>query len=787
MTTTISRPFKFAEYLRFVVPSHDEATWKPIARTPEDVEDDPVRNKWIYAFQRCDGKLELYAEFFADGRGELALFAGRDARVLERDKRPAPTPTGSNECTLPHTINGKRAFYFFVVSRIRLPLASIRSFEAAAPKGVGPDVDLARDDSFVAVIRGPGAMSPTDSYHLVVDPITIALNLHEPYESACNDVLQYTVEFAEQTPTQKITVRNRQNAILVARLLKSVLDSDPSDQRLGLNDHFKKGRAAVSEFIDGYERKLKALLIIRDQLAEPIVHFKRGSLFNATEESYRVFETQDYAKWLELLSGIMERLNESSLGKAHIGALVRQPDYAFREYVNRSTPAAGDQFQVGKQAASAITKLWGIAVVDVASRTPDGAQKAASALNNISHEKLVTVEQKTVTFKLRKVQGERSAVTMTVTQVSSPGSEALKAWAGEHGGPGGVAKALADLTSALEIANVSLSLVALAQAEPGKRQEPLFNLLGSVLSAVSAFEPLLKIGLRAGKAAGGLSSCVDAYFATRAGFDAWNLGDRDSAVGYGIVVVASAVSAAGCFCAVAGVGSSATGVGIPLGVLLEAAGAVLGTAGWILAVLAADTALQAFVEHCFLGRSYPTKSTVKPKGNWLSGDSFADWSSFEKGVDHQMRSLFNLLGAFTLTATDATTLRVQLGMTSPETKVSLKIRTVYRSATGQPGELLRKQETELKFDIAQRTMVRVDGDLQDTTSFLIADVDGRPCLTFTARWPSALARPGELAQSCDAQVKVLLDDKTELPVGKFLPFRVSNFGGLGASLSSHDE
>jgi hypothetical protein len=49
------------------------------------------------------------------------------------------------------------------------------------------------------------------------------------------------------------------------------------------------------------------------------------------------------------------------------------------------------------------------------------------------------------------------------------------------------------------------------------------------------------------------------------------------------------------------------------------------------------------------------------------------------------------------------------------------------------------------------------------------------------------ARQGELAQSCDAQVKVLLDGKAEIPVEKFLPFQVSNFGGLGAPLSSHDE
>src|SRR5687767_7299030 len=129
MSTVISRPFRFTEFVLFDCPSADEGTWKPV-KLPDDREPPVVKNKFIYVFQLLGSKVELYAELFAEPQGVLSVVAGQDARALERDKRPAFTPVGGGPSfTVPHTINGKRAFYFFVVSRIRLPADSIADFE----------------------------------------------------------------------------------------------------------------------------------------------------------------------------------------------------------------------------------------------------------------------------------------------------------------------------------------------------------------------------------------------------------------------------------------------------------------------------------------------------------------------------------------------------------------------------------------------------------------------------------------------------------------------------------
>ena len=261
----------------------------------------------------------------------LSVVAGQDARALERDKRPAFTPVGGGPSfTVPHTINGKRAFYFFVVSRIRLPADSIANFENSRPRSLGPALDLEPDATFLLAAGSDGTTSTVETFLPVIDPISIALKLHERYENACNELIGFTMEFAEQTADQRKRVRDRYKALLLARLLRSVVEADPAD-KLGLVNEFKGNDAtAPSRFIDEHDQTVTRLVSTRDKLAEPLLHFLNGKLLIAIEDSYRVFEDADYHRWLQVFALMMERVNESPLGKARLGKLIGSPNFAFR-------------------------------------------------------------------------------------------------------------------------------------------------------------------------------------------------------------------------------------------------------------------------------------------------------------------------------------------------------------------------------------------------------------------------------------------------------------------------
>lgn len=773
MTTVVSRPFRFTEFQLIDAPSKDEATWKPV-KLRNDVQPRAFTGKFVYAFQKLGSNVELYAEFFAGDDGALSVASGRDAHALERDKRAKPSPLGGAHATLPHTINGKRAFYFFVVSRIRLPTQSITDLEAEMPAGVGPPLDLERDETFLQVAGTDGSSTTVENFVPLLDPFTIAINLHSRYEDACNALISFTMEYGEQLPEQRQRVRDRHKQLMLARLLKAVVESDPGD-KLGLRNEFENDDpTAPARFVTAYEQTVDQLIRKRDRAVEPLLHFLNGSLLIAMERSFLVFEVEDYSRWIQFVAIVMERINESPLGKARIGKLIDAPNVVFRDYVLRTTPAPDAQFAVGRKAHSAIVALWKEALPGVLTKTPGAASRLANALKLIARIDLVRVETKTNTYTYRKKNGRLRTVSKPVQVVTAiDPAVALGTWA-QDGVPG---KALERLAQGIEVLNVMLSFAALASAEPDETGFALLNLLGSVLDGVAAFNVVLKLAERSIKVVGAISAAIDTILAVRDGANAYGRDDTSSAVGFGIAATGSVLILTGCVCAASGLAAGATVVGLPLAAFLEIVGAVLVAAGWVIAVFSADTEIELFTNHCIFGKSSFSTSNDQPK--WASAP-FRDWSKAD-GLGHQIKSLLTILAAFTVQATDFTAIDIRLGLVMSDSKVLLKFRCLFNLGIVHDPELL--------IDLGQRTMVQLKGSPQDLTQFSVNEVNGRPVVSVTAEFaPGKRPERAIQHQSCDVDVQLLVDQTgATVPGNGPLRYRVHQLNSLlsGPKLS-HD-
>lgn len=293
----------------------------------------------------------------------------------------------------------------------------------------------------------------------------------------------------------------------------------------------------------------------------------------------------------------------------------------------------------------------GVSHQEQAQGDPDPGQCAAS-----NHERrLPPGHEKGSQVYVSKKNGRLRTVYQEIIEIvpTADAAERLEKWS-KSGKP---AKLLETLGLAIEVVNVLLAGQALAEADDDKKGMAVLNMVGSGLDAISAFNVFLKIKERPIKVVGALSAAIDAVCATVDGLDAYGRDDTSSAIGYGIVVAGSVCMMIGSACAVLGVGAAVTGVGLPLAALLEVIGAIIVAAGWLIAVLSADSDIELVVSHCRWGKNYPSQSSDKL--NWYPVP-YSQWSDPTNGLDHQVRALTLLLATFRIRATGYTSVRVSL-------------------------------------------------------------------------------------------------------------------------------
>src|SRR5262249_33303678 len=117
--------------------------WEPATNLYEDVH--AIKNRWVYVFQRAGDEITWYAEYWLSDTGYYYPVDMEVAKDKERNARPKHAEDGVLWLALPHTKNGKRAYYTFFVSGVRLALKSIRKLETEDYWNLLNPVDLTKD------------------------------------------------------------------------------------------------------------------------------------------------------------------------------------------------------------------------------------------------------------------------------------------------------------------------------------------------------------------------------------------------------------------------------------------------------------------------------------------------------------------------------------------------------------------------------------------------------------------------------------------------------------------
>jgi hypothetical protein len=314
--TVFSRPFGLTEVWAVGVNTlAKEESWLRDLRLHPDDKPSPAKNKWIYVFNDgmgATGRPDLYAEIFADRNGKLAIVEGRKRLETESDKAPRPSPIPSNAIVLPHTINGDRVYYYFLVARARLnqdALVDLCDYN----RDLFIRRDLAQDDAFV---KGPdgGDLLP------VVDPLTIAVNLHREYERACNEHQYYTVPTERHTPRDAAQVRNRALAYTMAALLKRVTDSNDN-----LGAKYRGLPERLSGFISDYEQEDGRLRGNREKAARVLCAYLDSRLMSEASAWYPAGKPE-HEHWNNVWAFSRRRLIESRAGQAWLEDKLEEAD-----------------------------------------------------------------------------------------------------------------------------------------------------------------------------------------------------------------------------------------------------------------------------------------------------------------------------------------------------------------------------------------------------------------------------------------------------------------------------
>jgi hypothetical protein len=786
----VSAAFVFAEHPSMNVTDQDESTWKPttIPIPPPRQEPAPLASKFVYAFRKLGTEVRLAMEYSADKDGNLSVRDGRERREFERDNQSVSlNPTKTDETALPHTINGRKALYFFVGTRMRLPADGIRQLENDPPPAL-PLLDLSKDESFLITGNDDanGQSVVGRRFVGVIDPFTVALTLHRQYEEKCNEVLNFTAEFKEQSPAARERVRGRHKTLLLARLLKEVLDKDPKND-LGLRNEFADGSGdSVRKFVSDYEQHVNNLMLERDRRGHRLCRFLRSKLLATTEELHLFFEQKDYNVFLDVMGAVHERLNECAPGRARLGALIDQRPRFIKVYVLPEAPLTEEHFQAGRKSAAAIMGVWKELLP--ALHMKKGAQAPSiivASIELVTRETLVQVRQVTETISYRPSSGFKVVRTTFESLTLIQETELRVRIARWVAAPvtGGTANDAAlkvgdRLLRGIEVANLMISFTKFVAADGSDKPKAALNLLGSTLDAVGAFGVMLKLSEKSIKTVGMVSAAVDAILAALDARDAYRRNDTSNVVGLTLVTAGSVLMLVGCTCAVAGVGASSTIVGVPLGVALEALAAIIIAVGWLITAFSADSEIEQMVSHCKFGDDFG-KGTDQPK--WADG-AFFTWAQGTAGLDRQIRTLFNILGAFTLEASNRTAVTILPGLLTGDSEFEVSFDAHYNLGI--------RHRPRLRVQVGSRTMTQAGGDPADLTKLrFFEDTSGRLRIEVTAEFPPGKQPPEAVQhQLCTCEVRLRLGGNAPMSVplsGGVVPFVIDRLGtGLSSSTPS---
>jgi hypothetical protein len=340
-----SRSFRFVEW-RFVIAT--PATSTPFGdrnATPYQAAREIDRRKWIYVFRNNHER-----ETYADVQEEIRVDKNGDMAAVPADRigRADPAPLGKTMC-LPRRRFGNPLVYRFLASRVRLAPAQIKELKSKVTT-FAPPVILDPGDN-LSVIEYDGELLVP-----VVDPVTVALNLHAAFTAAADDIVNYTAAHSENT-NRRIVERRRKKQLL-ATLLKSIIGEADNTGANNLVHELKDQQWPLEDFVSQYEAQVQWRVERRDRLGSFLTRWLESDALRIAAAAYKSASKDSWPQFLTPWCQAITRLGESPPGRRYLDALLDDRTHFIHTYVWPQKALPEDGIQAVRKGGMTIFEAW---------------------------------------------------------------------------------------------------------------------------------------------------------------------------------------------------------------------------------------------------------------------------------------------------------------------------------------------------------------------------------------------------------------------------------------------
>ena len=375
-----TRPVSFALWKMYFLPSRDPLTWRPLVistnRSDSYTKIDPDHDLYIYVFRqdaptqegvqdtdpqgapkgRLSSGVAVWCDELVSRKGELhaapvdpQLSMMTTMKFGDTDpKRPGFVHVGK-AVSFARRLRGVATKHYFFASRVRVPLGVITKLQQHITEWVPSHTFEENDSHSFRATKGDETALGVKEGSLVVpviEPLTIALHLHEYYEQSTLDGAAY------------VSDPQRQQKVLLAQVLQSVLASDKELYNELTNPY------VVDEFLKSFETQVKYRQEWRELWSNFLVNWLDSGPFEMAAQAHLQSEAPE--RFLIVVARSLGRLSEAASGRSLLLDMYRGKDPKWQwvsEYIFRTSKPPDKIFKIVDKANGALItalKEWAV-------------------------------------------------------------------------------------------------------------------------------------------------------------------------------------------------------------------------------------------------------------------------------------------------------------------------------------------------------------------------------------------------------------------------------------------
>jgi hypothetical protein len=720
-----------------------------------------LETRSLYVFQQTKderSKVNWYGVFQLAKDGTVEKFSyEKECKGKEWPK--AESSSKARLLTLPiQDGTGQQLFYYFFLSRVTLPklvidylLNKIRTSDSK--REILPKVDLQAELQLVSDQSGTTLLR-------VVDPIAIALNLHQIYSQTLDDRLDFSIPHKGLSSQQKREVELRLQKKALADILGRFSLSKELE-KYEIDDDLAKttGSYQHESFAKAYEDTMDELGTRIDDAAGSLVRWLDGdNAWNVVAKSYEVIADKHdklaMSELLEYLRVVLGRLAESTAGRSYLAkmdtASTPQEKSSWvtkgiiRSYIigDEDEPKWSSRVDVARKSWSSLLELTTELVEMKLTKIeegiwPNAARWMAYSLNKKFNTTIFeTMEETEKAMSVRRLDSSsnrRRVVLITLKKIDEKALEkSAEPWMNrsQEFAEMKSVKFLQAVQVMIEMVNFCIAIGTLG-TDLGKSTNKMLaitNLLGSFSDLALAIELWKGTSIVARRVIGFVSAGFDIVLKSIDAVDMYRRGDMDAALGDALIVGGSIVFA---YLYATGIGIASTGIGAKVGLIIAGIAIAVGA---ILRWLGRESELEEIVQHCYFGNQYGEDEAYK---KWVGN------------LDLQLDALYRLLASVSFKGRDEPglpCLRVYYGMTLMTSKFRIRFLESGPKASVADARLIIDMASKRVSEIDPRiTVNRIQfstengrpyfdiilmnrknkGDINDIIYYLHLDLDGK--------------------------------------------------------------